>query len=186
MAWPIVPPPWGPLHTLEPGPRVTQSSTLRGTLLERMAWRDPSLLGSTTLSQAGPPTPSAHSALAPRGGGSQTSPGGRDGPIGKTSAESCPVWGARWCPAVRTPSGAVVWFQTQRCRWPVRLVNFHCTPRPQAFLTGRRPLCTPPAALPWAPWGLHLLTCLSLDPLSQNRVEYEKRVRAQAKKFAPS
>ena len=33
---------------------------------------------------------------------------------------------------------------------------------------------------------LYLLTCLSFDLLSQNRVEYEKRVRAQAKKFAPS
>lgn len=32
----------------------------------------------------------------------------------------------------------------------------------------------------------HILTCLSFDLLSQNRVEYEKRVRAQAKKFAPS
>lgn len=92
------------------------------------------------------------------------------------------------CTPAETPPGLV--FSPQDgwvCRslreancWSVVRLGCHPEGHSALQLCG---LCPAPSAQEQV---VHLLTCLSLDLLSQNRVEYEKRVRAQAKKFAPS
>lgn len=191
LSWPFVPPPWEPPHTPGPGPQATQSSALRGTLVESTAWRDPSLPESTAHSQVRPRwTRAVPRLLGWVGGGPRPalevmavpwSPVGKPAPSPvRLASRVVPGSLGSLSRTVATVSNREVPVAGQtrklRCAAP--------TPAPpQAFLTASCPL-SPPG--PGPPRGLHLLTCLSLDLLSQNRVEYEKRVRAQAKKFAPS